>query len=215
MTLLEEISLYEKLWDSNYLTEAADSIPGSILNQVVGDAQFSKQKAVPVLQDNDKKTKNCKEVPCIGREDGCDATFTKADHYNKHIVTCKAAIPHLTHNAVVKDKERGHNADSLANITAGNLITYIETHPNCELCGAVLDLSKRRPDHEHSDEGSRVNGKGEGRFRGVLCDRCNTALGKLEDLLRDSELLKEYSPAGKMRRIYNYMRKADIDFNNE
>ena len=215
MTLLEEISLYEKLWDSNYLTEATeatDSIPGSILNQVVGDAQFSKQKAVPVLQDNGKKSK---EVPCLGRDNGCSDTFTGAKPYSKHIVACDAARPHLTHKAVVKNKKHDHNMDSLANITAGNLITYIETHDTCELCGTVLELSERRPDHEHSDKGSRVNGKGEGRFRGVLCDRCNTALGKLEDLLMDSELLKEYSPAGKMRRIYNYMRKADLDFNNE
>lgn len=53
---------------------------------------------------------------------------------------------------------------------------------NCELCGTPISVKNRRPDHEHFKHSEDRNGTGEGSFRGVLCNKCNLALGAFENI---------------------------------
>jgi hypothetical protein len=75
-------------------------------------------------------------------------------------------------------KKRGLNADEVA--------AYVALHKVCEICLVdVLGHRMRAVDHDHKT----------GKFRGVLCQRCNNALGLFDDDI------------GKLGAAVNYLQK--------
>lgn len=61
----------------------------------------------------------------------------------------------------------------------------LKAAPACEVCGVVWNEGRQRPhiDHDHIT----------GRVRGLLCQRCNLALGHLEDSPELIEKLLQYA----------------------
>ena len=114
---------------------------------------------------------------------GCGKQFNAKADYEKHINSCTKIQDILYHRkAVIMANKAGWSADVLSNISALAYIAYINKHAKCELCDAPLTIEHRRPDHEHTSNSEAGRGTGEGGFRGVLCDKCNTALGKFEKI---------------------------------
>ncbi len=176
MKLFEEFKLYENMWEDTNAGDLVGDIPANQQNQIAGDLRFSARR----------RAEGKVPVSCPGMADGCDKSFLKADEYNAHIVTCKKARKHFTHKAIVKNKKTERRLDIMDNITSGELLDYLEQHTKCELCGTPLAMKDRRPDHYHLE--IREDGVGNGHFRGVLCNRCNTFIGCLEKLLIDYDV---------------------------
>ena len=76
------------------------------------------------------------------------------------------------------------------NFKGGKSIAYKRKHPprpkpeQCEICGAFGDETRKRLcyDHDHKT----------GKFRGWICQRCNTALGMVKDNAETLIALAEY-----------------------
>ena len=184
MKLHEEFRLWENMWEVSKQQNAKALNEANFAQQLKGFLGFKKGMSCP---------------------GGCGKHFsTKAD-YEKHINSCSKIQDILYHRkAVILANKSGWKADMLSNISALAFIAYINKHTKCELCGNELAIKKRRPDHVHVKDSEVRRGTGEGGFRGVLCDECNTALGKFEKIGRD--------------RINEYLDKASIkieQFNNK
>ena len=105
------------------------------------------------------------------------------EYYGSGRFCCKScATSDLTGRQEKRDKMyennpvRASNGDYL-DITKGELKLYRKTHKKCEICGRVLSNKNTEQttnmlcvDHIHSSK----------RFRGLLCNRCNTMLGWFE-----------------------------------
>ena len=178
MKLFEEFELYENMWNDNAIVNKRIYIPANQLNQIAGNLLFSRRKKALYGSSRDKRP-----VTCPGEADGCAESFLDIDEYNAHIVNCKKARKYFNYPARIKNKKAERRLDIIENKTAGELLNELDQHTKCELCEVPIDMEARRPDHYHLEVGA--NGVGNGHFRGILCDRCNTFMGKLEKLLID------------------------------
>ena len=75
-----------------------------------------------------------------------------------------------------KLRERG------CEITNEELVILLSTHKECEICGSIDNLCV-----DHCHEGNHV--------RGMLCNHCNTALGKFKDNIKTLQKAIEYLKA--------------------
>lgn len=113
-----------------------------------------------------------------GKCPGCGKQFGKdgKDEYNRHLANeCEDKAVRKVFNELPARVKVGHDGrtwDILTNINAGDFREYVKMHDKCEICGSNDRL---RPDHSHP-----ANGSNEGIFRGVLCEKCNHLLGKIE-----------------------------------
>lgn len=114
------------------------------------------------------------------------------EYYMKHPDKKGLAIERLKQGATASAKKRhGRWLDSMATVNNGwkgsrlelditnrELLSYRATHTSCEICGkkeTATTIDGSRPialsaDHDHAN----------GKFRGLLCRRCNKALGWYE-----------------------------------
>lgn len=129
---------------------------------------------------------------------GCGDKFDDENAVATHILGCDKAKKLLSRrSAIIKVNKSGQSFDSLNNISAWAFMKYVNERTECELCHKSLaDIKDRRPDHKQLSRSSQVQGIGTGSFRGVLCNDCNTLLGKVEKLSEKSkpgiDVIKDY-----------------------
>lgn len=97
---------------------------------------------------------------------------------------CKNSIQNITRNTPeVREKLRkrypAESRKKLYGLDESAFNAMIAAHNNsCAICGTSFSETKVNVDHDHNT----------GKIRGLLCMRCNTAIGSLND---DIEILKK------------------------
>lgn len=93
----------------------------------------------------------------------------KTDYFKE-----KSTQSRLEKKVVVRQNNSGTVSSSILDITYKELDDYRLLHPNCEICGQSCSVKKNLSiDHNHAT----------GKFRGLLCFKCNIALGNIENHL--------------------------------
>lgn len=110
--------------------------------------------------------------------------FTKRKNlpYGRNTI-CKQCTQKRQHNyrkgVKYLNTKRAYEVGIRYNITIDEYISCMNTSPVCQHCGSKESLCY---DHDHNT----------GKFRGVLCRKCNSALGKLGDTLQSIEKMYIY-----------------------
>ena len=142
---------------------------------------------------------------------GCGAEFATTEECISHMLGCDEARELLSHrDAVIKVGKSGHSIDAFNNISVLAFMKYISEQTTCELCKKpIAEIKDRRPDHKNLGkvEHKHIKDVGIGSFRGVLCNSCNTLLGKIEKLdagdIKGVDKIKTYLD-GAETKIANY-----------
>ena len=96
---------------------------------------------------------------------------------------CRLCMSKRQHNYRKKEKylncKKQYEVGVRYGITLEEYINCMNTSKECQQCGATTELCY---DHDHNT----------GKFRGVLCRKCNSALGKLGDTLQSIEKMYVY-----------------------
>ena len=67
-------------------------------------------------------------------------------------------------------------------ISLEDYLTLMDSTTTCDICHKVIDKKNKHCDHDHSN----------GKVRGVLCNKCNMALGLIDDNTSVLEGMIEY-----------------------
>ena len=96
---------------------------------------------------------------------------------------CKECFSIRQHNYRKNEKylntKRAYEVNKNYNINIEEYIKCMKTSDKCQHCGSTNNLCY---DHDHKT----------GKFRGVLCRKCNSALGKLGDTLESIGRMYKY-----------------------
>lgn len=128
--------------------------------------------------------KHCAEHAPMNREcSECKKAYRRW-HYQQNKAEYKEK-----HAAWYQKNKDAHNERQFSryvkdtfNLTTTEYKDFISKNPYCHICGVSFKATKACLDHDHFT----------GHVRGVLCSRCNMALGLLDDLPVRLQQAKEY-----------------------
>lgn len=133
--------------------------------------------------DSPKKLGGHKTVHTRPYPEEKDCAYCQTKTLNKKFCSLRCKTDYWSADAVAKKsskfalvhKTKGQSSVRIElDITNKELEEYRKLHQKCEICGKKCSLNRKLAvDHDHNSN----------RFRGLLCFKCNIALGHLENHL--------------------------------
>lgn len=151
---------------------------GKVMAEYYGSGRFCSELCARSFASKDKRAEINQKVSLklTGRS---VAAGTVKKRTKKSIEKSKIKLKETLHNKTKDNFIRSSNGD-LLDITKSQLEEYRQLHPVCEICGnpetTITNKSRTKPnrlcvDHNHSNS----------KFRGLLCQKCNSRLGWYEN----------------------------------
>lgn len=134
--------------------------------------------------------RSCAVHPEMNREcQDCKRAYRKW-HYQQNKAWYKERHSewYQKNKAMHNEKQFSRHVKESYGLTLTEYREFIAAHPTCDICGVNFKHTKACLDHNHFT----------GKLRGVLCSKCNMALG-----LFDDELIR-------LQQAQNYLEKHEL-----